>query len=244
MTGARASGSACNLGLRYDLDPTLRLNDFYARALADPSLAGLGAFISPDRGTDANNLQPRIGATYDVRGDATLVMRGGWGMYVARNRPWFQVRAMNQIGGRAIRIEDTNRLRQYRTSAPSSPAAARASSGRSFPTTSSSLYALNTTAGAGWQIGSRATLDVDYVHSYGAKQYGTTDRNLPASGPVSVSNPRPVPQFAQVAMLENYTSSWYDALESQFRMRFGDAQQLQILVHAVALVSRRRRLSS
>jgi hypothetical protein len=217
-----------NLGLRYDLEPTLRLNDFYARALADPSLAGLGAFITADRGTDSNNLQPRLGATYDLRGDATLVVRGGWGMYVARNRPWFQVRAMNQIGGRAIQVEDSSRLQLY----PDVSVVVAGGGPRQLGTVIADdfvqSYALNTTAGVGWQLRQRATLDVDYVHSYGAKQYGTTDRNLPATGPVTLSNPRPVPQFAQVAMLENFTSSWYDALESQFRMRFGDAEQLQV----------------
>ena len=226
----RAAGRLrVNLGLRYDLEPTLRLNDFYAQALADPSLAGLGAFISADRGTDTNNLQPRIGATYDLRGDATLVLRGGWGMYVARNRPWFQVRAMNQIGGRAIQIEDSNRLQLYPDVSAVVASGGPRQLGTVIPDDFVQSYALNTTVGAGWQISSRATLDVDYIHSYGAKQYGTTDRNLPASGPVSASNPRPVPQFAQVAMLENFTSSWYDALESQFRMRFGAADQLQVL---------------
>ena len=44
--------------LRYDLDPTLRINDFYASALAHPDLAGLETFVSGDRGTDTNNLQP------------------------------------------------------------------------------------------------------------------------------------------------------------------------------------------
>ena len=49
-----------NAGLRYDLDPTLRINEFYAAALADPALAGLETFVSGDRGTDTNNVQPRL----------------------------------------------------------------------------------------------------------------------------------------------------------------------------------------
>ena len=98
----------------HDVEPTLRINDFYSQALADPALAGLRALVSGDRGTDTNNLQPRIGATFDMRGDGSRVLRGGWGMYVARNRPWFQVRAMNQIGGSAILIESPDeRLKFY-----------------------------------------------------------------------------------------------------------------------------------
>jgi outer membrane receptor protein involved in Fe transport len=87
-----------NLGVRYDLDPTLRINDFYEGLLRGPELARLNEFVSGDRGTDTNNFQPRLGATYDLRGDGRVVMRGGWGMYVARNRPWFQLRSMNQVG--------------------------------------------------------------------------------------------------------------------------------------------------
>ena len=39
-------------------------------------------------------------------------------------------------------------------------------------------------------------LDVDYVHNYADEQLGTTDRNLPESGPISATNPRPVPTFS------------------------------------------------
>src|SRR5262249_17339424 len=40
-----------NLGLRYDVDTTLRMNDIYSETLANPAYAGLKNFISPDRGT-------------------------------------------------------------------------------------------------------------------------------------------------------------------------------------------------
>src|SRR4029453_2001349 len=75
--GARVRFS---VGLRYDLNPTLRINDFYAAALRDPALAGLETFVSGDRGTDTNNVQPRAGATLDLRGDGTLLLRAGWGL--------------------------------------------------------------------------------------------------------------------------------------------------------------------
>ena len=54
-----------NAGLRYDIDLNLRLNDFYRQALDDPTGPGLDRFISRDRGTDTNNVQPRLGATWD-----------------------------------------------------------------------------------------------------------------------------------------------------------------------------------
>jgi hypothetical protein len=39
---------------------------------------------------------------------------------------------------------------------------------------------------------------------------------------------RRVPQLAQVVMLENFTKSWYDALETQLRMHLGPADSLQV----------------
>jgi hypothetical protein len=224
-----ASRLRLNLGIRYDVDPTLRINDFYAQALADPALAGLRALVSGDRGTDTNNVQPRIGTTFDMRGDGSLVLRGGWGMYVARNRPWFQVRAMNQIGGTAILIESPDeRLKFY----PDLTAVTAGGGPRPLGSVVSDdfvqPYALNTSVGVGWQIGRATSLDVDYIHSYGGHQVGTTDRNLPAAGRIGPANPRPLPQFGQVAMLENFTKSWYDGLESQLRTRFAGKANVQL----------------
>jgi hypothetical protein len=66
------------------------------------------------------------------------------------------------------------------------------------------------------------------VHSYANHQLGSTDRNLPPSGAVTTANPRPVPQFAQVVMLENFTKSSYDALETQFRGHIGARDAVQV----------------
>src|SRR5262245_8496423 len=217
-----------NVGLRYDLDPTLRINDIYARALANPTLAGLDAFVTPDRGTDTNNLQPRIGATFDVRGDGTRVIRGGWGMYVTRNRPWFQVRSMNQLASTAVFIEDPSRLKLYPDVAAIVDGGGPRQLGTVIPDDFVESYALNTSVGPWWQGRRTTSLEIGYVHSPGPHQYGTTDRNLPAAGRIGPANPRPSPQFGPVAMLENFTDSWYDALESQLRSELGGVVNLQV----------------
>src|SRR4029078_10029299 len=54
---------------------------------------------------------------------------------------------------------------------------------------------------------------------------------MPRSGP---DNARPVQQLGQVLTLENYSRSWYDALESQFRTQFGS----RATVHASYTLSR------
>ena len=37
-----------------------------------------------------------VGATWDIRGDGTLVARGGYGVYITRNREWFSVAARSR----------------------------------------------------------------------------------------------------------------------------------------------------
>jgi hypothetical protein len=225
-----------NAGLRYDIDLNLRLNDFYGRALDNPNFQGLDRFISRDRGTDTNNLQPRLGATWDSRGDGTLIVRGGWGVYVTRNRPWIQIRSMNQFASSAVRITDPARLQNFpdtnavlggRSLDEYLAAVGGRQLGTVIPDDFVQPYALNTTIGAGWQVNPTTTLDVDYIHSYANHQTGSTDVNLPPSGAVP-ANPRPVANFSQVTMVENFTESWYDAAETQLRSRIGSRGSLQV----------------
>jgi hypothetical protein len=226
-----------NTGVRYDLDVNLRINDFYGRVLEDPAMAGLDRFISPRRGTDTNNVQPRVGATWDARGDGHVIVRGASGVYVTRNRPWFQLRAMNQAGSSVVRITDRTLLRNYpditavlngRTLESFITAGGPRQLGTVIPDDFVQPYAINTTAGVGWQINRQSALDVDYVRSFGNHQVGSTDRNLPQTGSISDTNPRPVARFSQVVMLENFSKSWYDALETQLRTQIGPTKSLQV----------------
>ena len=68
-----------NAGIRYDVDLNLRVNDFYDGLLEKPALAGLDQFVSRHRGTDRNNVQPRLGATWDVRATDTWSPAPGGG---------------------------------------------------------------------------------------------------------------------------------------------------------------------
>ena len=225
-----------NLGVRYDLDTNLRMNDVYRQVLADPNYKGLEHFVSNNRGTDANTLQPRLGLTYDVRGDGTLVGRAGWGLYVTRNRHYFGLTAQDRLLGAAVRITDPEQLKNYPDiravlggrSLADYVAAGGARSVYLIPDDYSLPESQNTTVGVGWQINAVTGLDVDYVHAYGYNQLGALDLNLPASGRISATNPRPVPQFTEVKSLENFTKSWYDAIETQFRTRFRGVDSLSL----------------
>ena len=224
-----------NLGLRYDYDSDLRHENFYKGLIANPAYAGIENFISDDRGNDTNNLQPRVGATWDVFGTARLVARAGYGMYVTRNRPYFQMVTQDGTLSSAVRIEDPTRLSRY----PDINAILGGQSLSEFVSTGArSLYLLdddyvlpyqhNFTLGAGWQITPIASLDIDLVRGEGRKQLGSTDRNLPVSGAISAANPRPVSRFTVVKMIENFTDSQYDALEMQFRTRVRGTDSVQV----------------
>jgi Carboxypeptidase regulatory-like domain/TonB dependent receptor len=225
-----------NLGLRYDLDTNLRNNDFYTSLLDDPQFAGIDRFISRDRGNDYNNLQPRLGFTWDQGGDGTLVIRGGYGLYITRNRPWFQLTSEDVSLGGAVQIEDPDLLRHY----PDVNAVLGgqdiedflASGGARSLFLISDDYTLpvshNFTLGTGWQLNSSTSIDVDFVHDVGLQALGATDRNLPPSGPITDDNPRPVSNFSLARVMENYTKSWYTALETQLRTRIRGADNLRV----------------
>jgi hypothetical protein len=225
-----------NLGLRYDLDTNLRMNGVYKQVLADPAYRGLENFVSNDRGTDADNIQPRLGLTFDVLGTGRLVARAGWGLYITRNRHYFGLTAQDRLLGIAVRIQDPNQLRNY-------PDISATLGGKSLAEyvasgAARSVYLIpddyelpesrNSTLGFGWQINDTTGLDVDFVHAYGYKQLGALDLNLPASGRISATNPRPVSQFTEVKSLENFTKSWYNAMETQFRTRFKGVDSLTV----------------
>jgi carboxypeptidase family protein len=226
-----------NMGMRYDLETDLRLNDYFENLLKDPFWAGLDRFTkATDRGNDYNNFQPRFGATFDVRGNGTFVLRGATGLYVTRNRPYFEMTTKDRTSGTAVRIDDPNLLRNYPSiegvlggqSLESYLAKGGAKSVFMIGSDNVLPWALNSTGGFGMQLNRVTSLDVDYVHQYGADQLGAQDLNLPASGPISATNPRPDPRFTEVKVMRNFTKSWYDALETQVRTRVRGTENLQV----------------
>ena len=78
-----------NLGVRYDYVAGMPINQDASPNFQAMQAAGrAGRFtgtVFEDFGTtpqaDRNNVQPRLGAVYDLRGDGRDVIRGGWGIY-------------------------------------------------------------------------------------------------------------------------------------------------------------------
>jgi hypothetical protein len=226
-----------NAGLRFDVDTNMRINQFYTELLNDPFYAPLGQFRgAADGGRYLGTLQPRLGIAVDASRSGSLVLRGGWGRYVTRNRPWFDTRTMNQTTSSSVFITDPNAMKFF----PSISGVLGGKSLSEFASTAATNIgtlisddfklpsSLNTTAGFGWQLNKVTSLDVDYVNSLGRDQIGLVDLNLPASGAVNAANPRPVRQFAQVLSMENYVTSTYNALQMQLRTRVRGANSLQV----------------
>ena len=79
-----------NAGLRYDLVTGFDIDqsgipnyNILTTAAAAGRFNGVPGFeeFGNSAGEDVNNIQPRIGAAYDLRGDGKDVIRGGWGVY-------------------------------------------------------------------------------------------------------------------------------------------------------------------
>jgi len=227
-----------NLGVRWDFDTNLRDNDVIASMLADPQFRGMERFVSNDRGNQYDAFQPRFGATWDVRGNGTLVARGGYGIYITRHRQWFSVNTQQVNYGASVLFTDRNKLGQCY---PSISCMLDGKSVSEF-VAGSGLRALSivdddyrfpyqrtASAGVGWQVTPTTSMDVDVVHSYMPNAMGGADLNLPASGAITATNPRPVPTLGRV-VIQNLpiTKSWYDALEMQFRQRVRGGNSLQV----------------
>ncbi len=216
-----------NLGLRYDFDSNLRSTDFIASLIANPQFRGLENLVKADRGNDLNNLQPRIGFAWDTRGNGRTVVRGGYGLYSGRNRPWFNIRGDVVSSQFTAEITDPSLLQFY----PDQRAALggrtledfiRTAGGRALylPGDDLSLpYVQSATIGVAKLLPGETTLEVDLIHQAQKDLQTGRDANLPVRGPLA-TNPRPYPQFSSVTLINSLTDSTYDALQTQLRKRY------------------------
>ena len=219
-----------NLGFRYDFDTNLRSNGFMASLLADPQFAGLEKLVKSPRGNDLNQFQPRFGFAWDVAGAGRTVIRGGYGIYSVRNRPWFNIRGQVLAGQFTAEVTDPNLLRNY----PDRQAVlggrsvsdyVKTAGGRAMYLPGDNLnlpYVHNVSLGFAKVLFKDSSLEVDVIHSVQKDLQSGRDANLPAQGPLS-RNPRPLPQFSFVTLIDAYTTTYYDALQTSFKTGFKSA---------------------
>ncbi len=223
----RLGNLTLNLGLRYDFDSNLRSPGLIEDLLANPQFRGLENMVTADRGNDLNNLQPRVGFAWDVRGDGRTVLRGGYGLYSGRNRPWFNIRGDVVSNQYTAEITDPALLQFY----PNQTAALggrtledyiRTAGGRALYLPGDDLnlpYVISATVGIAKMLPGETSLEVDFIRQEQKDLQTGRDANLPARGPLA-TNPRPYPQFSSVTLINSLTNSTYDALQAQLRKRF------------------------
>lgn len=86
------SNLTVSLGVRYDLDTNGNNEGFIHPLVPEP------------RERDSNNVQPRVGLSWDVKKDGRFVARAGWGLFVGRNLlvPSFTELQQNGVTGRKL----------------------------------------------------------------------------------------------------------------------------------------------
>jgi len=86
------SNLTVSAGLRYDLDTNGNNTGFTHPLVPEP------------RERDSNNVQPRLGLSWDVKKDGRFVARAGWGLFVGRNLlvPSFTELQQNGVTGRKL----------------------------------------------------------------------------------------------------------------------------------------------
>ncbi len=218
-----------NLGLRYDFDSNLRSNDFIAGLLADPQFAGLDKMIKAPRGNDYSHIQPRIGIAWDTAGDGRTIVRGGFGIYAARNRPWFNVRGEVLAGQYTAEITDRNLLQFF----PDQKAVLggkgiadyiKTAGGRAMYLPGDNLKlpsVYSYTIGLAKTLFKTTTLEVDLIHSKQTDLQTGRDANISLSAVKPFV--RPYPQFSTVTLIEPLSKSYYDALQTQLNTRLDRA---------------------
>ena len=213
-----------NLGLRYDIqtkiwNDTLNINDKnYFPTTGTPTQI---PFVDFTKRGDRNNIGPRLGFAYDVKGDGKSVVRAGWGIYY------------NPIFSSVMRGEQTNfRQAAITVANPSYPDPYGGVSPLAFASTAPQNISIvsndlrNPTSKASTVGFSQALTSTIGIHVDGVFNRGTgvpmlTNINPRSNGTTGV---RPLPQFARIDQLQSIGFANYNALlvrlEKQYDKRY------------------------
>jgi outer membrane receptor protein involved in Fe transport len=208
-------------GLRYEYNaPPVDAGD---RAnVYDPATASLvrvGTNGIPRGGyePDRNNWAPRIGLAWRP-GQGGTVVRAGYGMYYDQgalatgeglhfNAPYFDFKLYFPLAQLPLTLYDPF---------PQNFPVALPSSALTFQRNLRTAYTQHWSFSLQREIGSSRVVEIAYAGSKGTKLLGGRDLNQPAPS-AQQPNPRPVPQFADITVLESRGNSNYNALQVRFQ---------------------------
>lgn len=206
-----------NLGLRYDytppytdLDNRVRNFDVTTMQLSAPA----AQLYKPDR----DNVAPRLGFTYDLRGNGRSILRGGFGYYYGLYPPVSaEILLSANAPGATLLTSTQDPTLQY-------PVASLAA-GVSNPPTRRAIdpnredsYTKQMTVNLQRQLGASTAVTIGYVGSWSRHNERTRPMNLidPANGQ------RPNPQFSQILFAESSGTADYSALQLSITRRFSN----------------------
>ncbi len=222
-----------NLGARYDIELGVKNPDF--RNPIDPR----------PRPYDANNIAPRLGFAYDLRGDGKTVVRGGWGIYYDK--------VMLNISGNEVRLANKKSVNvQILNPNLQNPLGGLTYAdyiAQNIPTSTTVIdYNYRTpqerqfSIGMAQQVGADYAFQIDYVHIRGLNEPRARDINLfstndiPALAALDLpvplpANPtrygRPNPAWASITQYETSAKSQYDGFQFGVNKRLSKSFQFQ-----------------
>src|SRR5438034_2520116 len=204
-----------NLGIRYDLETGTSNTD-----VPSPIQPGI-------RPLDKNNVSPRVGFAYDLRGDGRSVVRGGIGRYYDKVMLNLTSNERRTILGQFINVTIVNpdfnnplgglTFADYK--AQNKPGGLTVLD-NNYQTPVNDQISI----GLAQQIGRAYSVQIDYVHSKGYNEPMTPSINFfadPATGlPLNPAKfGRPYPNYTNITMTTSQGKSLYDGLQLGFSRR-------------------------
>ncbi|MEW6130809.1 MAG: carboxypeptidase regulatory-like domain-containing protein [Acidobacteriota bacterium] len=210
-------------GLRYEYNsPSVDADD--RASIYDPatrSFVAVGTNGIPRSGyeADKNNFAPRLGFAWTVK--ESTVVRGGYGFYYDQsslapgeliyfNSPYYQLNTYFTFLPNVLLTLNDPFPANFPIPSPQSAFTYQ----RDLRTPYTQQWNLNVQQ----QLGKSRVLEIAYVGSKGTKLITARDINQPAASP-SPFNFRPLPQFADINILESRANSNYNALQTRFQQR-------------------------
>jgi type 1 fimbria pilin len=229
-----------NLGARYDTDFNLMYEKGFDLNATRQVLSAIGDPNGRKPKTARNNVSPRVGFAYDLKGDGRRVLRGGTGIYFEQyntaasagditsqsKRP---LNALSTLVNTAIGV---GALANYRFGLD--PLPAQPTEGNKLPIngtgqwispdiTSARTYQYH--LGYAHTLAANTTLSIDYTLSQGRNELRVININPIINGtrrlaPTLIAAGLPGNQFGNVNILSSINKSKYDALTFLFQRRF------------------------
>jgi hypothetical protein len=202
-----APRATLNLGLRYDLEPTVT-NPGYEVPTLEPGT----------RNVQHTNFAPRFGFTYDLRGDGRSIFRGGIGRYfgnVLLNIPMNEVRNRNQqVQITVLRPSFTDPLQGLSFDQLLARPRNLVVMQNDYHVPQQDQLSI----GLAQELGNRVAVQLDFVHLNGAFLPMSNSinffENAALGVPISpLAGGRPFPQYVNITQYQTSGKARYDGLQ-------------------------------